>query len=573
MEFKIKPFHKNSYPRQGVLIKSPDAKVWLLELYKMGVDPEDTFMYPLPGVTPNEIFGCLVVPKDGIRITDVGRNSYMQCLNNKLFIPENTITFPELNEIEWTKQFTADRYVMHQDIGLVELTVQIEWSLLLEMSNPGQAEIRVPLAGIYIPNTIRSYSIEADEKKLAEDIENQVGRADTAKDVPFNMDKIMKGNQREIDKLLKYLEKHPEQVLTLGIPLDILGSSRGGGGGRFVFGKTRGNLFDSESDLRTVLYVLGVVVVLLFLIFLVFNNSSSKSSAFPIFIIFLVGRFIYWFLNKRGSDTRRWNNSGRAATIADDKFAILQSRYEKLANEYVAQKEYQKAAGIYLKLLKNNFRAAQVLEEGGYYGEAGAIYLKHCKEKAHAAECFEKGKLYTQAIDIYKELGETEKVGDLYTHLKKEKEANHYYEMVAEDYIKNKQYVKASLVYRKKMKQPLKGQALLLEGWHSRLDAHNCLNNFFTNIENKDVLIREIKRFYSDDLEENRKEAFLQVIKLEFHKHESLQAPIKEIAYEIIAECIDNNPLMISELIGFNPKDKSLSKDVMKFKASKMRKD
>jgi len=569
MEFKIKPFHKNSYPKGGVLIKSPEAKVWLLELYKIGIDPEDTSMYALPGNIPNEIFGCLVVPKDGVRIADIGKNSYMQCLNTKLFIPENTVIFPELNEVEWTKHFTADRYVMHQDIGLVELTDPVEWNLFLEMPNAGQAEIITPLAGIYIPNTIRSYSIEADEKKLAEDIENQVGGADTAKDVPFNVDKIMKGNQREIDKLLKYLEKHPEQALALGIPLDVMGSSRGGGGGRFVFGKTRGNLFDSDSDFRTVLYVLGVGVVLFILIQIVFSNGSGKSSAFPVFIIILVGRFIYSFLNKSGSDTSRHSNSERAATIADDKFAILQNRYEKLANDYVDQKEYQKAAGIYLKLLKNNFRAAQVLEEGGYYGEAGAIYLKHCKEKARAAECFEKGKLYTQAIDIYEELGETEKVGDLYTHLKKEKEANHYYEMVAENYIKNKQYVKASLIYRKKMKLPLKGQALLLDGWHSKLDAHNCLNNFFTNIENTDVLLGEIKRFYSDELEENRKEAFLQVIKLEFHKHESLQAPIKEIAYEIIAGCIDNNPLMASELIGFNPEDRSLSKDVMKFKAAK----
>lgn len=569
MEFKIKPFHKNSYPRYGVLIKGADAEMWLQEVYKMGLDPETTFMYPLPSAIPNELFGCLVVTKDDRRITDVGRNSYMQCINNRLFIPENTIIFPELSAVEWTKQFTASTYVMHQDIGMVELTEEIDWSLLLEMPNAAHAEVTVPAKGIYIPTTIRSFSIENDQEKLAEGIEKQVGEPD-AKDVPFNIDKIMKGNQREVDKLLKYLEKHPEEALRLGIPLDILGSSRGGGGGRFVFGKTGGNLFDSDTDVRTIFYVLGVVVVLLTLIVFVFSNNSSRLSPFSIFIIVLVGRFIYTALKDSPGGS---SSSGRAATIADDKFIILQKRYEKLAEDFINQKEYDKAAGIYLKLLKNNFKAAQVLKDGGHYGEAGAIYLKHCKDKASAAECFEKGKLYAQAIDIYKELGETEKVGDLYTFLKKEKEAMLYYEMVAEDYVKNKQYVKASLLYRKKMKQPLKGQALLLEGWHNKLDAHNCLNNFFANIEDTDTLIREIKRFYTDELEESREEAFLAVIKVEFHKHESLQAPVKEIAYKIIAKYIDTKPFMASELIGFNPKDKSLSKDILKFKASKMTKD
>ena len=572
MEFKIKPFHKNSYPRQGILIKSPDAKVWLQEVYKMGVDPENTFMYPLPDVIPNEIYGCLVVLGEGVRITDVGRNSYMQCINNRLFIPENTIVFPELNAIEWRKQFTANTYVMHQAIGLVELTEEIDWNLLLEMPQAAHAEITLPAKGIYIPQTIRSFSIEADEEKLARDIEKQVGTTD-AKDVPFNMDKIRKGNQREIDKLLKYLEQHPEQALALGIPLDVLGSSRGQGGGRFVFGKTGGRLLDSNSSLRIVLYVIVAIVALFFIIGFLYSNNSNRISGFPFIVIFLVCRFIYSGLNKNATGTAGYGDSGKAITMADDKFAILKNRYEQLATDYAAQKKYQKAAGIYLKLLKNNFKAAEALEDGGYYGEAGAIYLKYCKDKSLAAACFEKGKLYAQAIDIYKELEATEKVADLYTFLQKEKEAMIYYEMVTEDYVKSKQYVKASLVYRKKMKQPLKAQALLLEGWHNKLDPHNCLNNFFANIENTDALVREIKRFYADELEESRKEAFLQVIKIEFHKHESLQAAVKEIAYEIIAGCIDSKPSIASELIGFNPKDKSLSKDIMKFKASKMRKE
>jgi len=570
MEFKIKPFHKNSYPRRGVFIKSPNAFAWLKEVYAMGLDPEDTFMYALAGKTANELFGCLVVPKDGTKITNAGKNTYMQCISERLFIPEHSVVFPELSDAEWAKQFTAPAYIMHQDIGLAELTEEIDWNHLLELPQPASAEITTPLKGVYIPNAIRSLSIEADEQALAESIENQAGK--DATDVPFNMNKIMKGNQREIDKLLKYLEKHPEAALTLGIPLDIMGSSRGGGGAKFTFGKNTGmgGLNNPDSAIRSVLFILACIAVIILLGAILIGSANSKGpSILPIGLIILAGRFIYAFISNSGSSNT--GSPGRAAIIANDKFTTLQNRYEQLAKDFIAKKEYQKAASVYLKLLKNNLRAAQVLEDGGYYGEAGAIYLKYCKDKAKAAQCFEKGKLYAQAIDIYKELNETEKVADLYTLLNQKEEAERYYTMVAEDCVQNKQYVKASLIYRKKMNQPLRAQALLLEGWHKKLDAHNCLNNYFANIQDVNTLVTEIERFYTTELEESRNDAFLQILKIEFSKHEVLRVPVKEIAYKIIAECIDTRPSMASDLMAFNPDDKSLSKDVMKFKASKIR--
>jgi MoxR-vWA-beta-propeller ternary system domain bpX3 len=567
MEFNIRPFHKNSYPRQGVLIKSPDAVVWLQEAYKMGLDPEHAAMYAVPGAAANQLFGCLVVPKLNAKIADVGKNSFMQCLNHKLFIPENTVVFPELSAAEWAKLFPGAVYIMHPDTGLAELTEEIDWSLLLELPQLAPAAITVPSKGVYIPQAIRSISIEADKDELTESIEKQVGAGVT--DVDIKMEKIMKGNQREIDKLLKYLEKHPEAALTLGIPLDVMGSSRGGGGGKFVFGKGGGGSFSTKSDVQIILYIFGGIIAFMLLMVFLSTRSGSSSSYFPFFIIFLLVRLIYAFLKKNGAG--KSSGSGRAATIDKDTFADLQKKYNDLAESYLAQKDYKKAAGVYLKLLKNHRKAAHVLEEAGFYAEAGAIHLKYSKDKLIAAQCFEKGRLYSRAIELYKELEQTEKVADLYTLLNQNNEAARYYTIVAEDYIKNKQYVMASLIYRKKMQQPLEAQELLLVGWHKKLDAHNCLNNYFANIENPDVLIREIKRFYNDELEDNRKEAFLQIIKIEFHKHKPIQEPIREIAYEIIASCIETNPSIASDLMAFNPDDKSLTKDVLKFKASKIK--
>ncbi|WP_259014669.1 hypothetical protein [Emticicia fluvialis] len=508
MVFEIKPFHKNSFPRKGILIKGSDAREWLQGIYKLGIDPEKARIYALPDNTANKIFGCLVVPEKGIEPIDIGSNNYMQCINNKLFIPENTITFPEISQAEWSRQFSGHAYVMHPHIGMVELTEEIDWSQLIKLPDVAEAEITRPSEGIYIPDKLHSISIQADENSLAKSIEEQV-KTDAAYDLSLNIDKLMKGNHREVDKLLELLKKHPEKALLLGIPLDVMGSYRGGGDGKFKFGKTIGGESREGSKIGLAARIWVLIAAIVFIA--VFFTNKKDASSIPVILIAI------WLIYKAFKASPDGNRrSSRAARIDMSKFETLQNQYEKLAKDFVAQKEYHKAAAVYLKLLNNPFMAGQVLEEGGYYGEAGAIYLKHCKDRDRAATCFEKGRLYMKAIEIYKELQQPEKVADLYTLLKNSKEANRYYEMVIEDYIKNKQYVRASIIYRKKMKQPLKGQALLLQGWHQNLDAYNCLNNYFVNIENTELLINEIRRFMPMNLKKASKKPFYRLSRLNF---------------------------------------------------------
>jgi hypothetical protein len=51
------------------------------------------------------------------------------------------------------------------------------------------------------------------------------------KNLPFDMKKVMTGNKKEIEKYLKYIEKYPDRAVELGVPLDIMGTSRGDGFG------------------------------------------------------------------------------------------------------------------------------------------------------------------------------------------------------------------------------------------------------------------------------------------------------------------------------------------------------
>ena len=120
-----------------------------------------------------------------------------------------------------------------------------------------------------------------------------------------------------------------------------------------------------------------------------------------------------------------------------------------------------------MNLLQDNYRGAKTLEDGELYNEAAVIYLSKLKNKSEAASCFEKGKQYKKAIDLYKELEQKEKVGDLYREVHDVANSNLYYQMVIDDYVKNNQVVKGSLIYRKKMDQPEAAQKILLQGWEA----------------------------------------------------------------------------------------------------------
>lgn len=221
---------------------------------------------------------------------------------------------------------------------------------------------------------------------------------------------------------------------------------------------------------------------------------------------------------------------------------------------------------MYLKLLKNYNSAAHALESGKYYQEAATIYVKHAGNKMKAAECYEHGKMTDAAIALYKELNENEKVGDLYVSLNKRNDANMYYEKVIDDYKLRNQYIKASLIYKNKIKNVSGAQSLLLDGWRSNKDASNCLNNYFANIADVKTLKNEIHTIYHNDVTPQNSELFLTVLQHEYKKGKELAEPVREIAYEIVAKNVAANPFIVSQLREFNKKDNQLLKDTMKYK-------
>lgn len=579
MELKLKINSKNIFPRGGILIKGASVGIWIHEIQHIGLNIDAVKVFPVPAMRANELFGCLIVFDPGInKIGEIGKNTFYQVVANKLFIPENTSITPKLKENEWPILFSEHYHLLHPEIGLVELNEEVNWIDLIVLPISKETLITEPSRTVLIPHFITSMRIEVDQEKILEDIENPVSEEEMIEKLPFNMQKLLNGNNREMDKFLAYLDKNPEMAMKLGIPLDTLGTGRGGYGGRFTFNTSIGNVFNfawiqrffdnlSSGGNATGFFRYGFV--LLFVLLARSCKGAELKSQLPSILVFsgivilVIFIILLWAGSLSGSSV---SPGGGSFQIDSKRFNTLQSRYEKLAEDYIAHKQYEKASHIYLKLLKNNHKAATVLEEGKLYREAGAVYLKYLRNKNKAAECNEKGHAYKEAIALYKELNEDEKVGDLYVILNDKVKANKYFEKVIENYKTNFQYVKASLVYKNKIGDCSQAQDLLMEGWRANKDAGKCLNNYFANTNSAQELSMAIQSVYQNDVAETNVAVFFHLLKHEFTKYEELEEMIKNMAYEIAAGRIDKNPDIASELLHFNKENKSMLKDVMKYK-------
>jgi len=247
MELRIKPFPKNTYPKKGLLIKDPSPRVWLHEMEILGIDLYKVKSYAVPADQPDILYGCLLIFYDEAP-QEIGKNAYFQCVDDRLFIPENTLFYPRINPEDW--QSAGSRFViMHPDFGFVKLSEEIDWISVLKEPEIAEGRVRKPSNGIKIPQHIESFTVEMDDEKVLATLQQPRNEEEWMKNLPFDLKKVMAGNKKEIEKYLKYIEKYPDRAVELGVPLDIMGTSRGDGFGKFTFGDSwLSTLFGGSGD-------------------------------------------------------------------------------------------------------------------------------------------------------------------------------------------------------------------------------------------------------------------------------------------------------------------------------------
>ena len=568
MQLKIKPYPDNPYPLGGILIKDVNINHWVLEIQRMGLNLNAITVYPIPGTKANSIWGCLIELNTSQVVNDIGKHEYCQLVYGLIFIPEKAIITPALTATETGKLFKETKYFLHPEIGMVELSEAIDWPEIIETPQQIPLNPLMPIASVNIPSTVKSFqlqSIPPEEaiKLLEQDV---FPKREKLKDKPLSVfekaklklyEQIFKSidaskadanpenippallkslvaigglvgkkgddllqkmqedfadleerNKKEIDKLMDMLKDNPEEALKYAIPLDEKGTFRGGLNSKFELSRRWGN-------------------------FSLFGNN---------------------------------NRTGSGGVDLGDQFLILRQQYFQTAKELIEKGAFEKAAFIYMRLLKNYLLAAQTLEKGKMYQEAASIYLKHLDNKAQAARCYEEGNYIQEAIELYKELNNNEKVGDLYHQLHNIKEANVYYQKVVEEYTSDNQYVKASLICKNKMNQLEGAQDILLEGWRKSKDAFNCLNNYFNNIQDDKRRWEAINSVAVQEVNSINRQTFLKAIRYEYKKENESAEPIRKLAYELIALEIESDPNMVSELLFFNAPDNQLVKDTITYK-------
>jgi hypothetical protein len=576
MELRINPHHKNTFPIGGILIKHASVSYWLREIQRMDLVLEAIQIFPIPGTTANSIWGCLIIFSGKIDTHILGKNELCQQISSKFFIPEKTTLYPSVTEKDMDAKFASTIHIIHPDFGMAALTDTFDIVSCIALPKEDAIAVTTPEPGVFMPVSIRAFQVTSlsAEEVLKNLEENVFPKKESLKDEPLNIfekvklgfykllfstvgsaermihtatqkqeasnpsssngllskfqswlqslsnnrlskklqqdfEDLEKRNQKQVDKLMDLFKNNPEEALKYAIPLDESGTSRGGDKSGFELSKR-------------------------------WMNSSWLQKA-------------------------QYSNTGGTIDLGDHYFE-LQKQYYATAQDFLDKKDYQKAAFVYLKLLKSYQSAAQALESGKYYQEAATIYVKHAGNKIKAAECYENGKMTEEAIHLYKELNENEKVGDLYISINKNEDANLYYEKVVDSYKIRNQHVKASFIYKNKIKNMLGAQSLLLEGWRNNRDASNCLNNYFSNISDVKILKNEIHNIYHNEVTEQNSEVFLTVIQHEYKKGSELAEPMRELAYEVVAKNIQSNPSIVSMLKSFNKNDQQLIKDTMRFK-------
>lgn len=341
MQLRIKPFPKNIYPKKGLLIKGSSPLTWLHEMEMLGIDLNEIRSFPIPSNEPNILYGCFLIFQN-LAPDGIGRNSYFQCIDNKFFIPENTTFYPKLNPEDW-QNTDAEFLIMHPEFGLVKLNEEIDWLSIIQNPKTSDGKIQKPLNGVKIPHKIQSYTVEIDEEKSLEALQKPQTEEEWIKNLPFDMKKVLAGNKKEIEKYLKYIEKYPERAVELGVPLDVMGTSRGDGIGKFKFGISwLDNFFggfagssagNSKRDYRWLLFVFWIIFAIARMSF-----SSSKINADP----------------KNSEDNIVDNNSPAALAFASGITEIdmkIDSMYRKgrgkLMNDYeLANSKYSRGKSV-----------------------------------------------------------------------------------------------------------------------------------------------------------------------------------------------------------------------------------
>lgn len=567
MKLKLQLHSSPRGPIRAAFLRGADPQHWLGTLQSWGIPLNDLEAYAVPQSKNDlRVAGLLLIIRQGHFPAQLDLQEPYCCIGQALLIPQYADVQPQVADEEWKNLLIYDWHFFHPGIGMVGFhhsdrvnladlltypaPLEQDWSLAkpgppsapalrqISVLQPKVEDIFAQVQGVGDKDLkdlgknkpspedgkdIRSTLLNSLEKLLNQrpnlrEGESQGWLGKMLDRLEMRISQILadlqKQRESEIDRLLKLYQDDPEEALRYSIPLDSPYEGRGVAPPSGLLGR---------------------------------NNAPD---------------FNLGGLNT-GGPRDNWN-------LDAQRQIALRQHYLRLANQKIAEGDFRKAAYIHAHLLGDFNTAANVLEQGKHFYEAAILYRDHLKDKQRAAQCFEKGGLYTEAIDLYLELGQKEKAGDLYVHIDQWVEAEKLYQSCAADALKTSNHLETARIYDQKLKDQNEAKVSLLKGWHDKLNPTACLNryfDFFQNASNAEF-DAEVQRIYQEEYKPMQHNAFMEVLK-EIGKNKQRRAELpnaREIVYQIVSDELKTDNLShIGMLETFVPRDRLLGSDVSRY--------
>tara|TARA_R110002096_G_scaffold114770_11_gene248853 strand:+ start:8134 stop:10866 length:2733 start_codon:yes stop_codon:yes gene_type:complete len=480
IEFPLSLTHGEPGPVKGWLLPGTDASAWVRTLCAMefpGVG--ELPLFPIPrSAKSREVAGLFVpLPNGKIAVTEMmPRPLAYRLLGGRLYVPANAeLRFP-LTEGEFSSLFLHDVTVFLPGTGLVGyeaedavrmadlISLPEQRGQLWNFAHPGLLPLPEKL-------TIRAGGPPPDFVEMMRESRGDIGEqagegipkykgepkasgglresffeavrgfarrfpeSDKVKDPTWvnRMEDWANSNlqekqNREIDRLLHWLEEDPDKGLRFALPI--------GGEGTRGFMPPNSKLRERKIDFDL-------------------NELNGGLPAAP------------WTLD--------WAQTGR-----------LMTAYRDAANRELTLGRYRRAAYIYARLLGDYAAAANTLKSGGSYREAAQLYGTFLKDQRMAAECLKEGGLFEEALQLYHQLQEYETMGDLYRELGREKEAGDSYERAVNALQSLDRPTMAAKLIAEKLEDPDRALDLLFASWPYSREATEALSVYFQLCEAAD---------------------------------------------------------------------------------------
>jgi MoxR-vWA-beta-propeller ternary system domain bpX3 len=567
MKLKLQLHSSPLGPIRAAFLRGKAPQHWLGTLQSWGIPLSDLEVYAVPQSKSDlQVAGLLLIHRNGHFPTHLDLQEPYRCIGHALLIPQYASIQPQAADEEWKNLLIYDWHFFHPGIGMVGFnhSDRVNLADLLTYPAPLEQDWTLAKAGTPSAPVLRQISVvqpkvedifaqvqgvgDKDLKELGKNKPSAEDAKDLRSTLLNSLEKLLsqrpnlregqtqgwlgkmldrlelsiskmladlqKQRESEIDRLIRLYQDDPEEALRYSIPLDSPYEGRGIAPPSGLLGR---------------------------------NNAPD---------------FNLGGLNT-GGPRDNWN-------LDAQRQIALRQHYLRLANQKIAEGDYRKAAYIHAHLLGDFYTAANVLEQGKHFYEAAILYRDHLKDKQQAARCFEKGGLYVEAIDLYLELGQKEKAGDLYVHIDQWIEAEKLYQNCAAEALNTSNYLEAARIYDHKLKDQNQAKGSLLKGWHDKLNPIACLNRyfvFFQQASNADF-DAEVLRIYQAECKPAQRNAFMEVLK-EMGKNKQRRAELpytREIVYQIVSDELKNDNLgHIGMLEIFVPRDRLLGGDVSRY--------